>query len=315
MTNDSIITNNGKKILLNRGYTATVDLSTTQYLSPTQFKVGISGSTPSITFNDLTTVIPIANGTVLDTAQNTWSGSIGAIDSTDNTTTYKQGANQSDVTAQNLLSGTNDALKLWEQSSLSGSGLKCPVTDYAGFWLYIKDATALAKISSTSGSALQLRLGDDSSNYYYKNWSRDTLAVGWNWRSTWAPVSGSVGTLSKIGTPATSGSVDYAAIAISGSEATSEFTSGEIIYDLLRSWDADDTKKDFQSGWPTFNYSTLEVEQRCYLTTIQASGFLIDSLGIFNKDSSELMASHDVMEDESKSDTDEFAFVAVDRII
>ena len=312
MANDSIITNNGKKIILHRAYTATADLSATLYLAPTQFKVGMTATTPSITDTELTLPIPIQNGTVLDAASKSWSGSLGAIASTSNTTTYKQGASLSDVTAQNLLSGTSNVVRLWEMSSLSGSFNACPITQFAGFWLYIKDATALAKISSTSGSAVELRLGDDGTNYYYKDWARSALAVGWNWMHTW---SGSVGGLSKIGSPATSGTVDYAAIAVSGSETTTEFTTGEIIYDLLRSWGTSDTRKDFQSGWPTFDYINLEVEQRCTLNTLQASGFLIDNLGIYNEDTTTLLASEDAFNDESKSDTDEFAFVAVDRIV
>ena len=311
MTNDSIITSNGKKVILYRGYTETADLSATQYLPATKFMVGIDATTPSITDTSLNLPVPITNGTVLDAAAKSWSGSLGADDSTDNITTYKQGCAIIDNTSQSF-SGSVQKLRLWEMDSLSGSFNACPLSDYAAFWLYIKDATALAKIDSVSGSAIQLRLGNSSGSYYYHDWARSELSVGWNFLTTW---SGSVGTLSSIGTPTTSGTVDYAAIAISGSEASTIFVAGDIIYDLLRSYDDDDLRKDFQTGYPTFDFTNLEVTQRGYLTTLDANGFLIDNLGIINEDAAELLLSEDAFEGESKSNTDEFALVAVDRIV
>lgn len=312
MANDSIITTNGKNTILYRAYTVNASLSGTTNLAPTQFKVGISGSAPNISNTDLNVAVPIDNGTVLNNGANIMSGSIGANNSTANTTTYKQGASQTDVTAQNLMSGSTNVLRLWSIDALSGSGSDAIISHYFGFWLYIKDATVLAKItnSSGSGSAVELRLGDDQLNYYYRDWTKAELATGWNWLHS---NGGSVGGLPTIGT--VSGSAEYFGLAITSGTSTDVYTTGDIIYDLLRQWDDDDLVKDFQSGYPTFDTTNIQVEQRCYLTTLQASGWNLNDLGIYNKDTSILMTGEDKFGTESKSDTDEFAYVVIDRIL
>lgn len=62
MTYGSILTNNGKKVLLYRAFTVNASLSATEYLAPTKFKVGINGTTPDITNNDLDDPVEITTG-------------------------------------------------------------------------------------------------------------------------------------------------------------------------------------------------------------------------------------------------------------
>jgi len=65
MTNGSLITTKGKNILLYRAYTENADLSTTEYLAPSQFKVGVSNGTPNVADTDLDTPVIISGGLYL----------------------------------------------------------------------------------------------------------------------------------------------------------------------------------------------------------------------------------------------------------
>ena len=59
MTNDSVITNSGKVIMLNRTYKASPD-----YTAPAVFQVGTGQTTPSISATGLTTPLTIGASTV-----------------------------------------------------------------------------------------------------------------------------------------------------------------------------------------------------------------------------------------------------------
>ena len=72
MATGSIITNNGKNVMLYRNYTANSSLSETQYLMSTKFKVGMDNGTPLIIDTDIDIPIPISNGTVNDEGSNTY---------------------------------------------------------------------------------------------------------------------------------------------------------------------------------------------------------------------------------------------------
>ena len=68
----SIINDYGKKVFLYRRYTENGDLSATQYLPDTRFKVGIDNTDPSVTNDDLDLAIPISDGTTNDDGSNTF---------------------------------------------------------------------------------------------------------------------------------------------------------------------------------------------------------------------------------------------------
>ncbi len=96
--------------------------------------------------------------------------------------------------------------------------------------------------------------------------------------------------------------------------ATDSWASADVIYDMLRTWAITDLLKDYSTGYPTFDYINNKVTTRGYLTTLEANGFLIDGYGDFNEDTTKLMAGKDAIDSESKSLTDEFAFIAVNKI-
>jgi len=311
MTNGSIINTNGKKILLYRGNTENGSLSSTEYLPLSQFKVGVDNSTPNIANNDLDNPIPISNGTVCDDGSNNLTGSDGGDNTTDNILTYKEGAGVVDATAQNLIANDTNATKKWEIADLTTNGANAVSTKYISQWLYIRTddlGVTLAKFKS-SGTCLEIRLGaDTTANYYSQTLEASDLAVGWNLLCDNALLS----TWTTVGTP---GTLNNFAIIITTNNATDEFIEGDVIYDLLRQWEASDLTKDFTTSYPTIDLTNLEVTTRAYLTSLEANGFLIDGLGFFNEDTSPLMGSEDTMDGASKSDTDEFAFVVVDRLL
>lgn len=307
MTNGSVKTKLGKNIMLYRTYTQNSNLSSTQYLPPSIFRIGINSDTPTVSDTSINIALPISDGTVNDDGSNTMTGSSGGDNSTDNTTTYKDGGGTTDVTAQNLIANATNATKIWTISDLASAGTNCDATEYIGLWFYIKDATTLAKFAS-SGTCLEIRIGADSTtNYYSKTYEASDLATGWNWLSEGVLLS----TWTENGTP---GTLNDFQIRITTNNATDTFVAGDVIYDLLRQWTDADTKKSFVTDYPVIDLDTNEVTVRGSLSVVEANGFLIDTFTQFNEDTTELLDSKDVFDDDSKSSTDSWAFVAVDRL-
>ena len=308
MSNASIITTKGRNISLYRTYTPTASLSATTYLPVTQMKIGIDNGTPNIADTDLDLVVPIENGTVCDDGSNTFTGSSGGDNSTDNTTTYKEGAGVTDVTAQNLIANDTNASKIWTIGDLASAGTNCDATKYIGLWFYIKDATALAKFA-TSGTCLEFRIGADSTtNYYSKTYETGDLSTGWNWLGG----TGLLSTWTENGTP---GTLNDFQIRITTNNATDTFVAGDVVFDLLRQWEYSDTVIDIETAYPTFDYTNNEVTIQAKINTLKANGFDINGLAWVNEDSSPLMADEDTFTSESKSSTDELIFETRNRIL
>lgn len=304
MTANSIITTKGKNIALYRAYTETGDLSATVRLSPTKLKVGINNTTALISDTDLAYAIPIEDGTTNDDGSNTMTGSSGGDNSTDNTDTFKQGGGNSDVTAQNLIANNTATTKIWTIADLASAGSDVTATSFGALWIYIKDATALAKIVS-----VEWKVGSDASNYYSLTTVVANLAVGWNW----LPSVVAVNALTETGT--VTGAIDTFIIEIVTNNSTDTFVAGDIVYDLLRTWVASDLLSSLVSGYPMFDYSNNQVANRFRLTTVKANGFDLNGAGFFNEDTSPLLFSEDTHSADSKTDTDEFVYILKDRIL
>jgi len=302
MANNSIINTKGKLIRLHRTYTANASLSSTEFLPVTQMGIGINNQTPNIADLTLSTPVPIEDGTVLDPGDNNMTGSSGGDNSTDNTSTYKEGAGETDATSQNLIANDTSVTKIWTLT-LTAFG---DDAEYGALWFYIKDATTLAKFKS-SGTCLEIKLGSDSSNYYSITKELTDLSTGWNWISS----SSVLGSWTETGTVA--GDIDTFIIEVTTNNATDEFIAGDVIYDLLRQWEISDTFIDLLAGYPTFNDTDIEVTLRAKLNTLKANGFDIDGLNWANKDTTELMSDEDTFNAESKGSTDELIFETRNR--
>jgi len=299
MTNtNSLHLAGGNKVLLNRYVNVTPT-----YNPPADFVVGVDSTTPLRSATDVTNRIPIDDGTINDDGDNTLTGSDAGVNSTDNTTTFKEGASTTDDTAQNLIKDDSDTVAMWTISNLASAGVVINITEYAGFWFYIKDATAYAKLR-TADWCLQIRLGSDASNLYTKTWNYDDLTTGWNW----LPL-GIVGSMTQSGTP--TGTIDYFALRMITNNTTDEFAAGDIIYDMLRQWEIADTVKALDSS---IHYeSNEEIVFEAKLTTTDCVGFLLDSICVFNDDSTPIACSLDVMDENSKSADDVFIYTITER--
>ena len=293
----SVYTEDGKIVDNNRTYKAVPD-----YTTVSKFGVGIKQGTLLAADTDLDYVVPINNGTVNDNGDNTFTGSSGGDNSTDNTTTFKPGAGETDNTAQNLISNNTNVTKIWTIADLSSSGINAIADQPFAMWIYIKDAATLAKFL-IAGTALEIKLGSDSSNYYSKTFELTDLATGWNWITS---NTVNVEDLTETGTVV--GDIDTFLIEIITNNATDVFIAGDVIYDLLRQWEVTDTVKTFIAGFPAIDEGTFKVKIKGSLTSVQANGFDLSGFKVLNTDTVPKVTDLSDYTAESKSDTDEFIY-------
>ncbi len=304
MATGSTITNLGIDIIMDRLITASPAKT-----AISQFQIGIGTTTPSTADTALEIAVPIDNGTVNDNGDNTLTGSSGGDNSTDNTTTFKQGAGLSDDTAQNLIANNTNALKIWTIADLSSLGNNITQTQPFGLWINILNQATLDKFL-TSGTALEIKLGSDSSNYFSLTKTAADLATGFNWITS---NTVNVEDLTETGT--VSGNVDTFIIEITTNNGTDTFVAGDVVYDLLRTWAPSDLVKNMETGFPSDNTTTKEVTSRMVLLSTDANGFPITELGVFNTDGTIQIYSHDVITARDKTDTIEIRFVQIDSFI
>jgi hypothetical protein len=271
-----------------------------------RFQVGIGKTTPTISDTALEIAVPISDGTVNDDGSNTLTGSSGGDNSTNNTTTFKPGAGTTDVTAQNLIANSSNVTKIWTISNLATLGTNISGTQPFGLWFYILDATTLAKFL-TSGTALEIKLGSDSSNYYSLTKTASDLSVGWNWITS---NTVNVNTLTETGT--VTGNIDTFIIEVTTNNATDTFIAGDVVYDLLRQWQTSDLFKIMESGFPSYNSSTKEISSRMVLTLSEANGFPLTEILVENTNNTGW--SRDTFTSFSKSISEELRFLNKDRI-
>lgn len=293
-----LLFNGGRKIILNRAFKSTPD-----YTTVSRVRFGTNSATYSVTSTDLTNPIPILDGTVLDDGSNTLTGGTAGNNSTDNTSVYKPGASQTDNTAQNLIKDNTNVSATWSISDLSSAGTNATADQYTGIWIYVLNSTALSKFKS-SGTALEIKIGSDSSNYYSITYEAADLSTGWNWLPF-----GVLNTLTETGTVGSP--IDYFEIDIETNNATDEFTTNEVVYDLLRQWEESDTFMDLSVGYPNINEIDLNVVFNVLLGSDYAVGFVIDSVAFYNTDGTYICYGADTFE-ESKADTDEFEIERTD---
>lgn len=290
----STITNSGIKMALNRMYKTTPD-----YTIPSVFKIGTSQSAPTTTDTDLTHPIPISGTEQIDDCDTAdWTDSAD-MTSTLDSTTFKQGdgslALTKDATASALATVTKTTTSL-------------DFTDKEfSIWLYIIDATALAKLATST--ALEIRFGSDSSNYY--SWTKDNadLSTGWNL------IDGLTSSNATVTSSPTITACDYTQIRLTATGSAITWSAGDIIMDDLKLVSSDDYTKAFTSGYPILTENTGQAEIRCDVSSVEANGYNLSGIGIFNTDDTVLMESADSFTNESKSSTDEFIFTIKNRFM
>lgn len=290
-----MIVDNGFKIAVNR-----IAKSTPDYEPVSRFKVGVTQADVTSSDTDLTLAVPIYNTeTVADCEATTnWvSGTDGDITTT--STAYKIGTYSLTLikdaqTADNVL---------WANESLSS--LDFTSKDLWG-WIYIKDATTLAKLATTD--ALEVRYGnDDDTNYYKFLYDKADLAVGWN------IIKFNITTATEVGT-VTDNACDSLGIKLTFTTTTDELEADEIIIDDFKLASSGDYFKDFTSGYPTINETTFEIETESYLNSIEANGYLLTGVGTFNTDTTPKMQDAFKYTAISKTNTEELIFTIRNRL-
>lgn len=295
MANGQTIVNNGRKLAARRIFETVLT-----YTNPTTFCIGSGTTTPTTADTGIQTLNPIADGTINDDGQTALTGSLGGTNTTDNTTTYKEGGGVTDNTSQNLLANNSSTAKVWE-GTITGVNK----TYYVGFWIYIKDAAALAKLKPLPSYALNVRIGDNSGNYYEKNIDKTYFAVGWNWFNL-----GILQNLTTTGSPTTG--CTYLYLQLTTVNATDTFAAGDVLYDLLRSWTVANATKTLSVGYPTFDDTNFVITNRGLLLTTEANGENISEFGLFNTDATPLMYSHAVFTNIAKTSSIQVIFKEVD---
>ena len=306
MATTSVINNNKKKIYLYRGNTANDELYENQYRPDSQFKVGITNPDASATSIDLKMPINITEDTINDDGNINLTGSVGGENTTDNTTIFKHGPGAYDNIAQNLLTNTTSTDKIW-----TASVVELEPEKFLGLWIYISDATALGKINEDIN--IKLRNSGDTENYYYElNFNKGDLETGWNFISSYPT---KIEDLETGSSGAPTGAINELIIKVVTENASDNFSEGDLVYDLLKSYTIDNIFKSFISGYPIIDLGNLEVEARAFLSTIEANGFFLNSFATFNDDDVPLMTSEETFAGESKSNIDEFTFSITDRFL
>ena len=281
-------------------------LGTSSESTITLFKVGIGTTAVTGTDTDLEIAIPIEDGTTNDDGSNTLTGSSGGDNSTNNTTTFKEGAGNTDVTAQNLIANNTNALKIWTISNLASAGTNVSGTQPFGLWIFINDSADLAKFL-TSGTALEIKLGSDASNYFSLTKTAANLTTGFNWITS---NTVNVNALTETGT--VSGNIDTFIIEVTTNNATDTFVAGDVVYDLLRQWSTSDLVKNLDSGFPSYDSTVKEIETQGTLTVLQANGFDLTEMAVENTEGTAW--NRDVYTSFSKSSTEKLIFTLKDQI-
>lgn len=290
MTNNTLLLTNGFNILIDRFG------NTSPTLTPIS-KFRLSINTPDVTYGDttLTTQIPISGTEMIDACNVTtgWTTTGGTV--TVNATTFKpDGVTDGSLNFTKTGTASADLSTTKATTSLNGTS-----KDFI-MWFYVKDATTLAKLT-TSGTALIIRYGTDSSNYYRKDILQSSLATGWNYITS-AITSGFTTT---VGTP-TLATMNYTLIQTSATTATDTWSAGDIIFDSLRLASADDYLKTQDSVTTSNTDNSVTYVNK--LTVAEANGFLINGLGLVNTDGTELLAIKSKFPNNSKDTTDLFKF-------
>jgi len=294
MVNGSIITNNGKKIIINRAYKTTPD-----YLEPSTFKIGILNGTPNVADTDLDVPVAISGTEAVDACE----AITGWVDSADmtittNAVTFKEGSNS--------LSLAKDA-----GSSVNFSTAKTTTSrDFTSktlfVWLYI---TAVADLVATGTDCVTIRFGSAAGDYYQKGWDISVLTTGWNLLYFTSATADST-----TGAPAL-GAMDYSFIQLTTDLAADTIAADRIFMDDWKIASADDFIKTYVSGYPTVDETNFEIEIRGQLLSTEGNGYDINGFALFNADGTPLMHSEDTFTAESKSSTDQFTFIVKDRLI
>ena len=291
---NGLVVDTGRNIMLDR----TFNLNPTR-THITKFKVGIGTTEPTLADTDLESPVTISGiETVDDFETADWTDSADMTSSL-NSTLFKENANSLNLVKDGTAS---------TDANISKTTTSVDFTDkQLSFWLYVKDATALAKLATTG---LIVRFGSDASNYYQWDIASSTLTAGqWNFVDDLT----SANATSTTGTP-TLTACDYSFIQLVATGTAVVWSAGDFMIDYLFVASDDDFVKNFETDYPVFDYTNNEVTIRCRLATTDSNSFPLTEFGLFNTDTTALMDSRNKFSQISKTLNDEVIFIVKNRI-
>lgn len=293
MATNNIINNDGKKIIINRTFKSVPDYTAVKY-----YKVGINSATPLITDTNLTNPIPIKNTEIIDDCE----AITGWTDSADMTlsvnSTHKKVGNYSlNLTKDGTGSASASTSKTTTSYDFTSKALS--------IWIYITDTATLNKLATSN--CLEIRYGSDASNYYKWTKNKADLSVGWNLFMNLTSSNATV-----VSSP-TITACDYTFIQLTATASSDTWAADSIAMDDIKLISTDDYLDDIDSTSPELDEINKEVTITTYLSSLEATGYDIDSLGLFNDDGTPLMFGEITFDSESKNQTDEFSFTVVYR--
>lgn len=296
MATGSIVTKQGKQIVINRTFNLVPTYSTPQF-----FSLGVGTTTPSASDTALASPIPITKSNIIDScsAITGWTGSTDATVSL-NTVTYKEG------------SGALNLSKTGTTSSICNMSKTTPTADFTSktlsLWFFIKDSAAFAKLTATN--CFEIRLGSSSGNYYYWRKNSTDLAVGWNWITNLTSAN-ATGT---TGTPVIASCV-YTLVQYTVTGNSVVTAAGDIIVDDIYLTLPTDFYASNFTGYPIIDEGTLQITSKMFLSTTQANGFQLAEFGIFNNDTPKKDFSRAVHTSVTKTNAVQIFYVEKDEIL
>jgi len=290
MTGTSGIPNVGIDAIMKRAYTATATET-----PPSLFGIGTGSTAFSAADTALEEPVPIRNTEAVDSCDTTagWSaGTDSAV--TLNTSSFIEGTGSLSL-AKSGTSGTTASMSK-TTPSLNFTAKR--------FCVFVK-IVDLADLKS-SGVALSIRFGSDSSNYYRYDVDVSALAAGWQF------ISFASGDAVVVGSPVIT-ACDYTFVAVFTDLAADLIAADRILFDNMALASADDYFKAFESGFPYVDTALDQITIEGRLTSLEANGHLISESGNFNADSPKVLWSRTTITPFSKSLSDELIIQEIVR--
>ena len=291
MATGGTVTTLGLNIMLDRTFNG----SPTRSIIST-YKVGSGSTTPAVGDTDLEIPVPLDGTEAVDDCETAnWTNSTDTAHGL-NSSTYKEGSKSIYIQKNGTTGTTFGVYKTTTSRDFTSKTLFV--------WLNLTDTTDLV----ASGTAVTIRFGSDSSNYYYYNIDISDLSNGWN-----LICFDSAGATGTTGSPVI-GSCDYSQIILNTDLAADTVAADRIMMDDLKLASTDDFVGSYESGYPSFDYTNNEIEVQCRVTATQANNFSVSEFGLFNTDGTPLIYSHDVFTAISKTSSEEIIFIAKSRL-
>ena len=300
----TLITNEGKKIFLDRTYNSAPTRS-----EVTKFKIGVGSANsvgdatnPSVTDTAMENQVPITGTEQIDDADATtgWADSADCTLSV-NTTSFKQGTGSLNITKDGTASVDCSSEKTTTSLDITGG-------KSVSIWLFIINQAALDKLNTTD--AFTIRLGSDSSNYF--EWIKQKTFFTQGAFNIIRNLTKANAT-STVGTPVET-ALDFTFVRLKSDVVGTTWSAADFLFDDIKLESTDDFLKVFEAGFPTLDFSTLQAEIRGRVNTTEGNGYPLRETGIFNTDSAEKLESRDTFNAINKTNVDELIFIWKNRI-